>query len=292
MSARALRDRPERPPRRVARAHGKRGKRREVGIAIVYSWPSRRSGRRLITLIVEVGPLRAVGPRKTAVYDSRYVPDKSTQKNRRRAIIVAKAAELFSEQGYESTSVNEVAEALEMSVGGLYRYIKTKADLLTLVCEDIYGELPSGLRELAADGAGLIDVSEAYLQACATNRRLILLMYREYRHLPREAQERFEDREEEIVAILRELASVSTDPAAGPDALARDIVLLGHLPALKGWALRRAGKLPQTLIDEQLRVIARMAGVPLPTRRKRVRALPGQALSWTGVGLASSQSRW
>lgn len=178
-----------------------------------------------------------------------------------------------------------------MSVGGLYRYIRTKADLLTLVCEDIYGELASALRALAADGADLIDVSEAYLQACATNRKLILLMYREYRHLPREAQERYEDREEEIVVILRELASASTADAADPDALARDIVLLGHLPALKGWALRRAEHAPQKLIGEQLRLIARMAGVPLPARRRRVRALPGDALSWAGVGLAGDQAR-
>lgn len=218
------------------------------------------------------------------------MPGKSTHKSRRRAIIVAKSAELFSERGYESTSVNEVAEALEMSVGGLYRYIKTKADLLTLVCEDIYGELAPALRALAAEGADLIDVAEAYLRACATNRRLILLMYREYRHLPREAQERFEDREEEIVAILSELAGAVAGAAADPDALARDIVLLGHLPALKGWALRRAEKAPQKLIDEQLRLIARMAGVPLPARRKRVRALPGEALSWAGVGLAGDQA--
>jgi AcrR family transcriptional regulator len=223
--------------------------------------------------------------RRTTIDDA--VPDMSTRKTERRAVIVAKAAELFIERGYESTSVNEFADALQMSVGGLYRYITTKADLLTLVCEDIYGELPGALRELVADGGGLLDVCEAFLRACAANRKLILLMYREYRHLPKDAQQRFEDREEEIVVILRELAQATVKPPANPDVLARDIVFLGHLPALKGWALRRQRKASRRLVDEQLRLIAQMAGLSWPEGRRRVPALPSEALSWSGVGLAS-----
>lgn len=217
----------------------------------------------------------------------------------RRAAIVAKAAELFIERGYDGASVNDVAAALEMSVGGLYRYIDTKSDLLTLVCDDIYGQLPDTLRRMAAVEAPpvrrLATVCFAYLRACAENRSLILLMYREYRHLPEAAQQRYGDREEELVAILRDLvadcldADARTVPAPDPDLVARDLVLLGHLPALKGWALRRRAVDPEALLRGQLRVMAAMISAPAGADEPLAApdGLSGGALRWSGVALSA-----
>ena len=227
--------------------------------------------------------------------------DRTERRAHRRAEIVAKAAELFIARGYESTSVNDVADALDMSVGGLYRYIDTKADLLTLVCDDIYGELGDTLRRLASlpepAAQRLATVCSAYLRACAENRSLILLMYREYRHLPEPAQRRYADREEQLVATLRDLVEdcLSARPAsAGPlDAgvVARDIILLGHLPALKGWALRRQPLDTEALLREQLRVIAAIVSAPQASRDADGAGDPltGGALRWSGVGLGRVQ---
>jgi len=41
-----------------------------------------------------------------------------------------KAARIFHEQGYEATSVSDIAEALGITKAGLYYYIKSKEDLL------------------------------------------------------------------------------------------------------------------------------------------------------------------
>jgi len=177
--------------------------------------------------------------------------------------IVTGAARLFRDRGYESTSINDLAAELEISVGGLYRYITTKSDLLVMVCEDIYGDLPEVLAAVAArPGAAkprLVNLVHTYLESCVAHRALILLMYREYRHLPKEAQARFIEREHNIAELVA--TSIAAAIAAGefvaadPWLLARNIVLLGHLPALKSWEVREAGLTHAEIVDAQLAML-------------------------------------
>ncbi|MFF9900822.1 TetR/AcrR family transcriptional regulator [Streptomyces longispororuber] len=47
------------------------------------------------------------------------------------------ALELFAEQGYEKTSLREIAERLEVTKAALYYHFKTKEDILTSIFEDI-----------------------------------------------------------------------------------------------------------------------------------------------------------
>jgi len=44
--------------------------------------------------------------------------------------IYYKAAKVFHEQGYEATSMSDIADALRMTKAGIYYYIKSKEDLL------------------------------------------------------------------------------------------------------------------------------------------------------------------
>lgn len=187
--------------------------------------------------------------------------------------IVGEAARLFTERGYERTSVNDLAAGLAMSVGGLYRYIETKSDLLVMVCEDIYGDLPGELAAIAAQplepGVRLVALVTRYLEACASTRPLILLMYREYRHLPAPAKARFQARENAIVSILADaietgVRTSSFRPLAKPRTIAQDVVLLGHLPALKSWSLAEAADFSD-LIAQQIRIVMAAIGHP-PSR--------------------------
>lgn len=194
----------------------------------------------------------------------------SPVRRQRLATIVSEATRLFHERGYEATSVNDLAAALDMSVGGLYRYIDTKSDLLVMVCEDIYGNLPAQLASIAeepgAPSPRLVTLLDVYFRSCVLNRPLILLMYREYRHLPAPAKARFQEREEAIAALFQRVVDQGTasgDFAVGVDSwtLAHDIVLIGHLPALKSWAFRAGGRKPDDPVDHQTRVIFQSLGV-------------------------------
>lgn len=162
-------------------------------------------------------------------------------------LLAATASRHIIERGFEGFSVNTLAEAAGMSVGGMYRYIKTKSDLLVMACEDIYGGLREQLAEVTT-GEGPLPVKlrtaiELYLRNCLDNSDQILLMYREYRHLPREARSRYMWREKNVAGVFADAIAAGVRRgvfAAGvsPAVLAEDIILLGHLPALKAWALR------------------------------------------------------
>ena len=103
----------------------------------------------------------------------------------RRELLVTTASRHMIERGFEGFSVNTLAEDVGMSVGGMYRYIKTKSDLLVMACEDIYGGLREQLAEVTTGENPLPDrlraAIELYLRSCLTHQDQILLTYREYR---------------------------------------------------------------------------------------------------------------
>ncbi len=165
----------------------------------------------------------------------------------RRELLVTTASRHMIERGFEGFSVNTLAEDVGMSVGGMYRYIKTKSDLLVMACEDIYGGLREQLAEVTTGENPLPDRLRAaiglYLRSCLTHQDQILLTYREYRNLPRDAQRRYMDREKGIAGVFTDIITAGIrrgifSPGASPALLAEDIIVLGHLPALKAWALR------------------------------------------------------
>lgn len=166
-------------------------------------------------------------------------------------------------RGYDNLSVGDIAEAAGMSVGGIYRYIKTKTDLLVMVCEGIYDGVREELGEIVASDAvydvKLASAVDHYLVICENRRAEITMVYREYRQLPAEAQQHFMQREQAIADLFADLlrAGMRAGAFRGVDAtlLAIDIVFLGHLPSFKGWALRGAGTTPNALRSEQVDLI-------------------------------------
>jgi AcrR family transcriptional regulator len=55
--------------------------------------------------------------------------------------IQAVALELFAEQGYDKTSLREIAERLGVTKAALYYHFKSKEDIVTSLVEDYFGEI-------------------------------------------------------------------------------------------------------------------------------------------------------
>ena len=57
-----------------------------------------------------------------------------------RARIQAVAVELFTEQGYDKTSLREIAERLDVTKAALYYHFKSKEDIVASLVEDYVGQ--------------------------------------------------------------------------------------------------------------------------------------------------------
>jgi AcrR family transcriptional regulator len=64
--------------------------------------------------------------------------------------VVATAARLFAERGYDGTSISELTEATGLAAGGLYHYIEGKDDLLIAICDELLEPLLERAREIVA----------------------------------------------------------------------------------------------------------------------------------------------
>lgn len=173
-------------------------------------------------------------------------PQRRRSQEQRRYQLAKVAVRLIEERGFEALSVNEIAEQAGISVGGMYRYIRTKTDLLVMACEDIFGGLRTQMLEAASAERGLEGKLSAamrvYWLACLDRADLIRLTYREYRSLPPGAKELYKQQELEIADVFRDLirAGIITDEfrAADDRVVAHEIIFLSHMNAFKTWALR------------------------------------------------------
>jgi AcrR family transcriptional regulator len=152
---------------------------------------------------------------------------------------------LAEERGFDALSVNEIAEEAGISVGGMYRYIRTKADLLRMACEGIFGGLQEEMLGAIHVERGIENKLAAairvYWSACYERADLIGLTYREYRSLPAEAQELYKQQELDIANVFRDLirAGIVVDEFRDADerVVAHEIIFLAHMNVFKRWAL-------------------------------------------------------
>ncbi|HEY7324395.1 MAG TPA: helix-turn-helix domain-containing protein [Streptosporangiaceae bacterium] len=79
-----------------------------------------------------------------------------------RARLRALALQLFAEQGYEKTSLREIAEHLGVTKAALYYYFKSKEDIVRSLVEDYVAELDE-----------LIDWAAGQPRTAATRREII-----------------------------------------------------------------------------------------------------------------------
>ncbi len=71
---------------------------------------------------------------------------KKSEKKRQK--IISSATKLFAKNGYFCTSMSEIADMAEMSVGSLYVYFKSKDDLLIEIFRNYFDELMGEVEEI------------------------------------------------------------------------------------------------------------------------------------------------
>jgi AcrR family transcriptional regulator len=111
---------------------------------------------------------------------------------RRRSEVIAAAAHLFAERGYQATSMSDLTEATGLAAGGLYHYIGSKEELLISICDELLDPILARAREIAATAAPpaeqLRELLRAWLAHIATHRDHMLVFAQERHVIEREPQ--------------------------------------------------------------------------------------------------------
>jgi AcrR family transcriptional regulator len=165
----------------------------------------------------------------------------------RRAQIVAGAVELFSEQGYCKTTVQDVAKRAGVSPGLIYQYVRDKEDLLLLSILDV---LDSYAQEIPAAIAGKEDsllqycaAFEAYCRVVDSRRAATILSYRSTKSLSPERRKVVMQAETEtnrlISNCVEECIVKGIFRPVDSDLASYQLVMYAHAWALKHWSLGR-----------------------------------------------------
>jgi AcrR family transcriptional regulator len=77
--------------------------------------------------------------------------------------ILASAVELFAEQGFDATTVQQVVDRAQVTKGALYHYFDAKDDLLYEIYHALIGTQTADLEEIAARGMSASDTVRAIL---------------------------------------------------------------------------------------------------------------------------------
>lgn len=165
---------------------------------------------------------------------------------RRRQQLTLAAIACFGERGYHSTTIRDVAERAEVSVGLIYQYVDDKEDLLFLALQEV---LESYRRQIPVALSGLSDPLERFRAAvscyCHVNDSAIdatVLAYRETKSLRRERRDIIKSLELETNALIetciRDCISAGIFVPIDVELFTYQIVMFCHAWALKAWRFR------------------------------------------------------
>ncbi|WP_339254967.1 TetR/AcrR family transcriptional regulator [Sporosarcina sp. FSL W8-0480] len=173
------------------------------------------------------------------------VKDESLIEKRRDQIIQG-AVRLFKEKGFHRATTREIAKEAGFSIGTLYEYIRTKEDVLYLVCDSIYNEVQNRLSALMDEEGtvdGLRSAIDTYYHLIDDMSDEFVVMYQESKSLPKDALQYVLKKEMEMVALFKNLLQACTrsgelrinDEAV--NLAAHHLVVQGQMWAFRRWAL-------------------------------------------------------
>jgi len=178
-----------------------------------------------------------------------HVKDPDLIGQRRRQIVDA-AVQLFIDKGFHKTTTREIAGAAGISTGLLYEYVRSKEDVLFLVCDAIHAEVEKGVTEARSsakkDRDVLAGMIKEYFLVCNRMSDHILLVYQETKALPLHWQKRVLENEVRVTGIfldvISDLVKIGDLPAIGRDSIeliAHNITVMGHMWTFRRWFLKR-----------------------------------------------------
>jgi AcrR family transcriptional regulator len=184
---------------------------------------------------------------KTATKNAGLIRDRREQ-------LIRAAIKVFGAKGFHQTTVRDIGRAARLTQGTIYNYVRSKEDILFLVCDRVVTEYQDSVRRaLVANGdaterlgAALRGIVKVMIERQST----ILLLYHESHNLDRRSLRVILARVAEFIAdferLLMEADQVRRILPRDFRLIANVVTFLPTMVALRRWAL------PQTLSHEAL----------------------------------------
>ncbi len=176
------------------------------------------------------------------------VKDERLVKKRRDQMIKG-AVTLFKQKGFHRTTTREIARASGFSIGTLYEYIRTKEDVLYLVCDSIYDEVRDRLQENLDTNQGTLESLKVgianYFKVMDDLQDEVLVMYQEVKSLTKDALPYVLKKEIEMVGMFEDVIQRCVENGEldldekQVKIIAHDIFVQGQMWGFRRWALQK-----------------------------------------------------
>lgn len=165
---------------------------------------------------------------------------------KRRKQMIKAAITLFKQKGFHRTTTREIAKEAGFSIGTLYEYIRTKEDILFLVCDFIYDQVTQRMEKTIdlkkPSLESLFAAIELYFKLMDEIQDEVLIMYQEVKSLKDDDLRYILDKERDMVSMLKWVI-VTCVPhelkAKDAELMANNIFVQGQMWAFRRWALQK-----------------------------------------------------
>lgn len=180
----------------------------------------------------------------------------ATGSDTRKEQIYRAASMLFSERGYRSTSVRDIARELDLRGGSLYAHISSKEDVLWEIIARVAGSFYAAVRPVAESdgpaGARLRRMIHAHVGVVVNELARAAVFFQDWRHLSEPRKREVLALRDGYEALFRDVIveGMASGEFAGRDPRLASIFVLTALNGIPGWFRPNGERTPDDIAEE------------------------------------------
>ena len=185
---------------------------------------------------------------------------KGKKNSPRKEVILEKAAQLFRKNGFNATSMRDLAENVGVEAASLYNHINSKAELLQEICFKIANKFTDHMDEVIASDQTAIAKIEAilrfHIRQMIHNYEEVYVSDREWKHLTDPYLSNFKSQRrthrQRIASIIEE--GIQKEQIKKIDAPTAVLILLHAVRGIESWHRSRQ-KISGELLEQNMILI-------------------------------------
>ena|SRR5437870_5400730 len=185
---------------------------------------------------------------------------KSKKNSPRKEVILEKAAHLFRKNGFNATSMRDLAENVGVEAASLYNHINSKAELLQEICFRIANKFTSHMDEvISSDQTAIVKIEAIlrfHIRQMIHNFEEVYVSDREWKHLTDPYLYNFKGQRrthrQRIASIIEE--GISKGEIKKIDAPTAVLILLHAVSGIESWHRSRQ-KISGELLEQNMILI-------------------------------------